>query len=129
MQAKKVSIIIILMILQTYTQVRDVDYLRTDCIDGRTAADLADPDGTSDGSHTRAVGLPCARSPQGTPAADGVTRGQTLGAGGEGVAHVNGVTEKLEREGERERERERERKEERERGHWHISLSNWNILQ
>ena len=65
---------------------------------------MADPDGTVDGSHARTVGLPSAHSPQGTPAADGVTRGQTLGAGGEGVTHVNGVTEKLEG---RERGRER----------------------
>ena len=76
---------------------------------------MTDPDGTIDGSHAWTVSLPSAHSPQGTPAADGVTRGQTLGAGLEGVTHVNGVTEKLEgtdrreegrREGERERKRE-----------------------
>ena len=79
---------------------------------------MTDPDGTIDGSHAQAVGLPSAHSPQGTPAADGVTRGQTLRAGLEGVTHVNGVTEKLEgmdrreegrRMGGREREKERER--------------------
>ena len=79
---------------------------------------MADPDGTIDGSHARAVGLTSAYSPQGTPAADRVTRGQTLGAGGEGVTHVNRVTEKLKGrgEGERGREREREGGGERERG-------------
>ena len=86
---------------------------------------MTDPDGTIDGSHTGTVGPPSAHSPQGTPAADGVTRGQTLGAGGEVVTHVNRVTEKLKG---RERERGgRERK--KERGYGHISLSNWNILQ
>ena len=76
---------------------------------------MTDPDGTIDGSHARTVSLPSAHSPQGTPAADGVTRGQTLVAGLEGVTHINGVTEKLEgtdrrkkgrREGERGRKRE-----------------------
>ena len=95
---------------QTYTQVWDVNYFRTDRINSRTAADLTDPYGTIDWSHTGTVGLPGAHPPQGTPATDGVTRGQTLGAGGEGVAHINRVTEKLEGGGgERERERERER--------------------
>ena len=79
---------------------------------------MTDPDGTIDGSHARAVGLPSAHSPQGTPAADGVTSGQTLGAGLEGVTHVNGVTEKLEgtEGGGKERGREGER------GYWEISL-------
>jgi hypothetical protein len=71
---------IILIYKLTHAQVWDVDYFRTDHIDSRTAAGLVDPDGTIDGRHAGTVGLTSACPAQGAPAADGVTRGQTLGA-------------------------------------------------
>ena len=56
---------------------------------------MVDPDGSSNWRYAGTVGLTSAYSTQRAPATDGVIRGQTLGARGEGVAHVHRVTEKL----------------------------------
>ena len=62
----------------THAKVWNVDYFWTDCFNGRTCASLVDPDGGSDWCHVGTVGLTSTHSIQRAPAADGVTRGQTL---------------------------------------------------
>ena len=66
----------------THTQIWDVDYFRTDCCNGRAASNMVDPDGSSERCYagTVTVGLTSTCSTQRAPAADGVTRGQTLRA-------------------------------------------------
>ena len=79
----------------TYTQVWNVDYLWTDHFNGRAVTGLVDPYGSVDWCNAGTAGLTSTRPTQRAPPTDGVTRGQTLGARGEGVTHVHGVTEKL----------------------------------
>ena len=66
-----------------------------DHFNGRAATGLVDPYGSGDWCNAGTAGLTSTHPTQRAPPTDGVTRGQTIRAWGEDVAHVHRVTEKL----------------------------------